>query len=94
LGNNIKVWARSFKRPPLPRGGIHPLRSRLEESSSLGSGAILGRGSAGSGLGVASFFRVKKRPRKPINTKLDPPIISQCGNSINESHPMYFFALY
>ena len=76
----------------LPRGGVgHPLPLWLEESSSLGSGGIFGRGTGGeSGLVATSLFRVNARPRKPIAIKIAPPIISQCGNSIDESKPIYF----
>jgi hypothetical protein len=64
----------------------------FEESSSLGSGGIFERGSGGSesGLVATSLLRVNARPRKPIAIKIAPPIISQCGNSIDESRPIYF----
>jgi hypothetical protein len=66
----------------------------LEESSSLGSGGIFGRGSGGdSGLVATSRFREIARPKEPIAIKLAPPIMRQCGNSIDESKPIYFFAL-
>ena len=61
---------------------------------SLGSGGIFGRGSGGDlGLGAISLFRENARPREPIAIKPAPPIISQCGNSIDESMPIYFFAI-
>jgi hypothetical protein len=69
----------------------HSLSLRLEESSSLGSGANIGRGLGGdSGLVATSLFRVNARPRKPIAIKLAPPIMSQCDNSIDESNPIIF----
>jgi hypothetical protein len=43
-----------------------------------------------SGLVATSLLRVNARPRKPIVVKIAPPIISQCGNSIDESRPIYF----
>jgi hypothetical protein len=59
----------------------------LEESSSLGSGGIFGRGTGGeSGLvATTSLFRANTRPRRPIAIKMAPPIISQCGNAIDKS---------
>jgi hypothetical protein len=40
------------------------------------------------------LFRVNARPRKPIDTKIAPAIISQYGNVTDESQPIYFpFAL-
>jgi hypothetical protein len=75
----------------LARGGAgHPLPLWLEESSSLGSGGIFGRCAGESGLVVTSLFRLNARPRKPIAIKIAPPIISQCGNSIDESKLIYF----
>jgi hypothetical protein len=77
----------AFRHRAVARG--HSLSLRPEESSSLGSGAIFGRGSGGdSGLVVTSLFRVNARPTKPIAIKLAPPIISQCGNWIDESNPI------
>jgi hypothetical protein len=85
---------RYLKRQTSNGGAVHPLPLRLEESSSLGSGGIFGRGSGeDSGLVATSLLRVKARPRKPIAIKIVPPIMSQCGNSIDESKPIYFFAL-
>jgi hypothetical protein len=88
------VFSKSFPRYPQdrPRGGAgHPLPLWLEESSRLGSGGIFGRGTGGeSGLVATSLFRVNARPSKPIAIKIAPPIISQCGNSIDESKPIYF----
>jgi hypothetical protein len=75
------------------RRRLHLSRLWLEESSSLGNGGIFGRGSGDSGLVATSRFREIARPREPIAIKLAPPIISQCGNSIDESMPIYFFAL-
>jgi hypothetical protein len=43
-----------------------------------------------SGLVATSLFRVSARPRNPIAIKIAPPIISQCGNSIDETKPIYF----
>ena len=75
-----------------PAGG-RPSSLWLEESSSLGSGGIFGRGSE-LGSVATSLFRVNARPRKPIAIKIAPPTISQCGNSIAESKRIYFpFAL-
>jgi hypothetical protein len=64
----------------------------LEESSRLGSGGIFERGAGGSesGLVATTLFRVNARPRKPITVRIAPPIRSQCGNSIDESRPIYF----
>jgi hypothetical protein len=77
------------------RDQSHWLFLRLEESSSLGRGGIFepGTGGSESELVATSLFRVNARPRKPIAIKRAPPIISQCGNSIDESKPIYFFAL-
>ncbi len=71
-------------------GENHSLPLRLEESSSLGSGGIFGPGAGGeSGSGsrsdATSLFRPSARPRRPIAIKIAPPIISQCGNSVDES---------
>jgi hypothetical protein len=91
-GNSGEHRAKITHRRGPPRCGAgHPLPLWLEESSSLGSGAIFGRGSGGdSGLVATSLFRVNARPRKPIAIKIAPPIISQCGNSIDESKSIYF----
>ena len=98
-------WDAFKRRPPFapagererapgapPGGGAgHPLPLWLEEASRLGSGGIFGRGTGGeSGLVATSLFRVNARPSKPIVIKIAPPIISQCGNSIDESKPIYF----
>jgi hypothetical protein len=73
------------------RVSFHPFPLWLEESSSLGSGGIFGRATGGSESGLeTSLFRVSARPRKPMAIKIAPPIISQCGNSIDESKPIYF----
>jgi hypothetical protein len=80
----------------LPRGGAgHPLPFWLENRAALAAAASLGRGTGGeSGLVATSLFRVNARPTKPIAIKIAPPIISQSGNSIDESKPIYFpFAL-
>jgi hypothetical protein len=70
----------SIERVDCYAGAGHPLPLWLEESSSLGSGGIFGRGTgAESGLVATSLFRVNARPRKPIAIKITPPIISQCG---------------
>ena len=42
-----------------------------------------------SGLVAACLFRVNTSPRKPIDTKIAPAIISQCGNSIDQSRSIY-----
>jgi hypothetical protein len=71
------------------RARDHPLPLRLEEPSGLGSGAIFGRSPAGdSGLDSTSLCRVNARPGKAVAIKLAPPIISQCGNWIDESNPL------
>ncbi len=51
----------------------------------------LGGGLVGSdsGLVAACLFRVNTSPRKPIDTKIAPAIISQCGNSIDQSRSIY-----
>jgi hypothetical protein len=41
-------------------------------------------------LVATSLLRANARPRKPIAVKIAPAIISQCGNSIDESRPSYF----
>jgi hypothetical protein len=71
---------------PVSYGAGHPWSLCLEESSSLGSGGIFGRGSGGkSGSVATSSFRANARPKRPIAIKIAPPIISQCGNAIDES---------
>jgi hypothetical protein len=67
----------------------HWLFLRLEESSNFGSGGIWVCDEGGSGV-AASLFRVNARPRKPIAIKTAPAIISQWGNPIDESRPIYF----
>ena len=39
-------------------------------------------------MGVTSSPRINARPRKPIAIKPTPPIISQCGKSIDQSKPI------
>ena len=83
------IWYDLTGAPAVPG---HPLPLSLEESSSLGSGGIFERGTgvSESGLGATSLFRVNARPSKLVAIKIAPPIISQCGNSIDESRPIYF----
>jgi hypothetical protein len=75
---------------PVSYGAGHPWSLCLEESSSLGSGGIFGRGSGGkSGSVATSSLRANARPKRPIAIKITPPIISQCGNAIDESKRIY-----
>jgi hypothetical protein len=54
------------------------------------SAKVIFAGGSESGLVANSLLRGNASTRKPIVVKIAPPIISQCGNSIDESRPIYF----